>query len=207
MKKFTLLIIAITLFCNTINAQEEGIRVGLKAGGNYANVYDSKGDEFTSDAKLGVVAGGFLDISLGRFLAIQPEILFSQKGFKGTGKVLGSAYSLTRTSNFLDIPLLLALKPFESVRVLIGPQFSYLLKQKDVFGSGALTFEQEKVFNNDNIRKNILCIVGGVDVNIKYFVIGARAGWDLQNNNGDGTTATPRYKNAWAQATLGFRIL
>ena len=25
-------------------------------------------------------------------------------------------------------------------------------------------------------------------------------------NDGDGTPSTPRYKNAWAQATLGFRL-
>jgi hypothetical protein len=32
-------------------------------------------------------------------------------------------------------------------------------------------------------------------------VIGARAGWDLLNNKGDGTSTTPRYKNMWYQAT------
>ena len=28
----------------------------------------------------------------------------------------------------------------------------------------------------------------------------------IQNNNGDGTSATPRYKNVWYQATIGLRL-
>ena len=195
------------LLSNIINAQENGMNIGLKVGANYSNVYDSKGEQFTSDAKLGLAAGAFLDIPLGSFLGIQPEILFSQKGYKGKGTVLGSSYSLTRTSNFIDVPLFLEIKPVSFLTLLVGPQYSYLLKQKDVFDNGALTFEQEKVFNNSNLRKNILCFVAGVDINLSRVTVGARAGWDIQNNNGDGSSTAPRYKNAWAQATLGFRIL
>ena len=29
---------------------------------------------------------------------------------------------------------------------------------------------------------------------------------DIQNNNGDGTSTTPRYKNVWFQGTLGFKF-
>jgi hypothetical protein len=59
---------------------------------------------------------------------------------------------------------------------------------------------------NDNIRKNILGFGIGVDVNISRFVISGRLAWDLQNNHGDGTSATPRYKNQWAQVTVGFKL-
>jgi hypothetical protein len=76
-----------------------------------------------------------------------------------------------------------------------------------VFKNALATVEQQDEFKNTNIRKNILCAVGGLDVNIDRVVIGARAGWDIQNNNGDGTSTNPRYKNVWIQATLGFRIL
>jgi hypothetical protein len=37
-------------------------------------------------------------------------------------------------------------------------------------------------------------------------VIGARVGWDLMQNNGDGSSSTIRYKNVWYQATIGFRF-
>jgi hypothetical protein len=88
------------------------------------------------------------------------------------------------------------------ISLLAGPQFSFLLKQKDVLGNSSLTQD----FNNDNIRKNTLGFLGGADINLSNLVLGVRAGWDLQDNNGDGTSDNPRYKNVWYQATIGFRF-
>ena len=69
-----------------------------------------------------------------------------------------------------------------------------------------ITTVQQEEFENDNIRKNTLCLTFGADVNIKHFVIGARAGWDVMTNSGDGSSVTPRYKNVWIQGTLGLRF-
>lgn len=179
---------------------------GLKAGINISNVYDSKGQDFKAKAKVGAVLGGFVSIPFGKYIGIQPEILYSQKGFKGTGSILGSPYSYTRTTNYLDIPLLLAIKPINELTIVVGPQYSFLLSEKNVFENTLFTSVQEQQFNNDNIRKNTLAFLGGADVNFDKVVIGLRVGWDVQNNAGDGTNSTPRYKNVWYQATLGYRF-
>lgn len=184
----------------------EKLNFGLKAGVNLSNVYDEKGEEFRADSKLGFAVGAFVDIPVGKFIGFQPEVLLSQKGFQATGRILGSSYSFTRTTTFLDIPLLFAIKPVDFITILAGPQYSYLIKQKDVFTNAINTIEQETEFSNDNIRKNTLCFTGGVDVNISHLVLGARIGWDLLNNNGNGTSETPRYKNMWYQASIGFRL-
>lgn len=208
MYKSSLFVAALFCATTTINAQENGFALGLKVGTNYSNVYDEQGQDFNADAKFGLAAGGFLTIPIVKYVAVQPEFMFSQKGFKATGTLLGSPYSLTKTTNFIDVPLFLVIKPLPVVSILVGPQYSYLLKEKNVFenSEGVVTILQEEEFKNDNIRKNILCIVGGVDINVKHFTVGARLGWDFQNNNGDGTSTTPRYKNAWVQGTLGFRL-
>jgi hypothetical protein len=212
MKTIFLMITVVAITVANSSAQEstyEGrnkVRFGVKAGANYSNVYDTQGEEFRANAKVGVAAGIFLGLPIGKYFGIQPEILFSQKGFQATGKILGSTYDFTRTSDFIDVPLLLAIKPAGFLTILAGPQFSYLLQQKDVFATGATSIEQEREFGNDNIRKNLFGAVGGLDINLKHVVVGARAGWDLMNNNGDGTSTTPRYKNAWVQATLGYRF-
>ncbi len=179
---------------------------GLKAGANYSNVYDTQGESFDATSKFGFAGGLFISIPIGRYLGFQPEVLFSQKGFKGTGRLLGSNYEITRTTNYASIPLLLAIKPVKYVTILVGPQYSYLFKQTDEFSNSTASVTQQQEFKNDDIRKNTLSVVGGLDINIDHFVISARAGWDIQNNNGNGTSTTPRYKNAWAQATLGFRF-
>jgi Outer membrane protein beta-barrel domain len=205
MKKVILSIFAIAFILQFSKAQS-GFLFGLKGGANYSNEYDSKTSDFTSTSKFGFAGGAFFAIPIGKYLGIQPEVLFSQKGFKAEGKVLGSPYDLTRTTNYIDVPLLLTIKPIEYVSIVVGPQYSYLIKQKDVFSNNVFSTEQTKEFDNENLRKNVLGFIGGVDINVKNLVIGLRAGWDVQNNNGDGTTTTPRYKNAWTQATVGFRL-
>ncbi|HEV8515320.1 MAG TPA: porin family protein [Cyclobacteriaceae bacterium] len=212
MKKIIILsILAITCIATRSHAQENNdyrkqLMFGLKAGANYSNVYDAQGEAFVAKAKYGFAGGVFLSIPIGRYFGIQPEVLYSQKGFNGKGTLLGSSYDLSRTTSFIDVPLLVAIKPARFLTLLAGPQFSYLLTQKDVFTNSSTTIQQEQAFKNDNIRKNILCFVGGLDFNFNHLVLGARAGWDLRNNNGSDTSTTPRYKNAWLQATVGVRF-
>jgi hypothetical protein len=189
-----------------LNNNREKLFFGLKIGTNYSNVYDSQGENFVADSKFGLAGGGFVSIPIGTYFGVQPELLFSQRGYKSSGTFLGNSYSMTRTTDYLDIPLLAVFKPIEYVSIVFGPQYSFLLKQKDDFTGGSITASQEQTYTNDNIRKNIFCLTGGADLNVEHLVIGLRAGWDVQNNNGDGTSTTPRYKNMWYQATLGYRF-
>lgn len=184
----------------------EKVSFGFKIGGNLSNVYDENGEEFRADAKLGLAGGVFLEIPIGAFIGVHPEFLFSQKGFKATGSLLGFDYNFTRTTNYIDIPIYFALKPIEYVTILVGPQYSYLLKQTDVFESTLFSYDQEQEFENDEIRRNILGLSIGADINVGHVVVGLRANYDLQKNNGDGSSSTPRYKNAWYQATIGYRF-
>ena len=212
MKKVFLALLSVAFITSFSNAQEnetdfrEKLQFGAKAGLNYSNVYDSNGEDFKSDPKFGLALGGFVSIPLGKYLGIQPELLFSQKGFQATGIILGSTYKISRTTSYIDVPLFFSLKPSEFITVMAGPQFSYLIKQKDSFTSSPTSYNQEQEFKNDNIRKNTLCFVFGGDINLKQMVLSARAGWDIQNNLGDGTSTTPRYKNVWYQLTFGYKF-
>ncbi|MEO6305186.1 MAG: porin family protein [Bacteroidia bacterium] len=208
-KIFTL---AIILGGIAANAQENNtdfrnrLIVGAKAGINYSNVYDSKGQTFHANPKLGFAGGAFLAIPFGKLFGLQPEILYSQKGFQSSGAILGSNYNMTRTSNYIDAPLFFAFKPSEFLTVLAGPQFSYLVSQKNTFVNGSTSQEQEIAFDNDDIRNNTLCFAGGIDLTLKHIVFGARVGWDVQQNNDNGSSTILRYKNTWYQATIGYRF-
>ncbi|MEI6348733.1 MAG: porin family protein [Bacteroidota bacterium] len=212
MKKSILLLLAIASMASFSNAQNtdsdfrEKLQIGAKVGLNYANVYDTQGEKFNADGKFGFAGGVFLAIPIGKYLGVQPEVLYSQKGFQATGSILGFDYKYTHTASYLDIPIFVALKPSEFITILAGPQYSYLLSYKNEFTNTIYSYDQEQEFNNENIRKNTFCFIGGIDINIKNIVIGARAGWDLSKNNGDGTSTTPRYKNTWYQGTIGFKF-
>lgn len=179
---------------------------GVKAGLNMSNVWDSKGQDFVADPKYGLAGGAFLSLPIGKYLGVQPEVMISQKGFKGSGSLLGFSYSNTRTTTFIDVPLLVQFKPIQYFTLLAGPQFSYLLKEKNVYTFGSNSTQQEQAFNNEDPRNNIMGFVVGADININMLVISARAAWDFQTNNKNSVSTTPRYKNQLVQLTVGFRI-
>lgn len=179
---------------------------GLKVGVNGSNVWDEQGRTFTADPKTGFVGGAFMGIPIGEYLGVQPELLFSQKGFKANDVILNSRYRLTRTTSHIDVPVLIQFKPVEFITILGGPVYSYLLRQRDDFVWENMAVEREQEFQNDNIRRNRFGLMFGGDVVVAPLVIGGRAGWDLQQNNGDGSSSTPRYKNQWLQLTLGYQF-
>lgn len=201
-----LLIVASKQVHAQMDDKRELLSFGLKAGLNMSNVWDSKGQDFVADPKYGLAGGAFVSLPIGKYIGVQPELMISQKGFKGSGSLLGIGYSYTRTTTFLDVPLLVQFKPIEYFTILAGPQFSYLFNEKNVYTFGSNSTEQEQAFNNEDPRNNILGFVIGADLNIEMLVISARAAWDFQTNNKNSVSTTPRYKNQLLQLTVGFRI-
>lgn len=213
MKKLTFIIaFAIITLSSTNNLHSadsdsrEMLQLGAKIGANYSNVYDAKGEKFNADATLGLIVGGYVSVPLGKYIGIQPEFHISQKGFQATGVLLGKSYDFKRTTTYIDIPILFAFKPNTELTLLAGPQYSYLVKQSDVFSNASSMVEVLQEFQNENYRKNTLSFLGGADLTLSSFVISGRVGWDLTTNNGDGTSTTPRYKNYWYQLTIGYRL-
>lgn len=211
MKKILIISTLMFSMVSFVKAQDETdnrekIQFGARIGASYSNVYDTKGEEFDAEAKLGFSGGAFVMFPIGKYFGIQPEIMINQKGYKATGSLLFSSYEMKRTTTFLEVPLLFAIKPSEFITILAGPQYSYLLMQTDKFTSSAISYQQEQQFEQDNIRKNIFGLVVGADINLKHFVLGGRVGWDMQANRGDGRSSTPRYKNLSGQLTIGYKL-
>lgn len=178
-------------------------KFGVKAGVNLSNVYDEEGNDFVAENKVGFVGGAFVSIPLGKYIGFQPEVMYSEKGYKATGSNILGSYDYTRTTTYLDIPLQLQLKPIENLTILAGPQYSYLLKTKNDFNGNTSTTQEDDI-NSDNYKKNIFGFVVGADVNLSDFIISARAGWDISKSDSDGDSTKPRYKNQVLQLTLGY---
>lgn len=211
MKKISLIIASAFLGASTyINAQEssrEKIHLGAKAGLNISSIYDTKGQDYNADPIAGFVGGGFVAIPIGKYLGIQPEVLFAQKGYTATNVQEGGSFSYTRRTDHLEIPVLFQIKPANFLSLVVGPQFSYITFREESFKSANTTLIQRQEIENDNIRKNTLGAVTGIDFYIlSRLIISGRVGWDLQDNNGDGTASFPRYRNVWMQGTVGLRF-
>jgi opacity protein-like surface antigen len=102
----------------------QGLSFGVKGGMNMSNI--SGNDVEGTDANMGMAAGAYATISLLPSIAIQPEIIYSQKGWKESGEILGYAYEGTSRINYMEIPVLAKIsfgaivKPY----ILAGPYFA-----------------------------------------------------------------------------------
>jgi hypothetical protein len=208
MKKMMMLT-AVCLFAGTMGLYAQSAskpnlpKFGIRAGVNISNMVKSSDNDVTTGSKAGVNAAVFLDIPLASVFSIQPEVQFSQKGFKSSGSFLGAPYEYKQTTNFIEVPLLAKLKPAPGFGIVVGPQFSFLASTNTKFTTNNASYESVVKEENDNLRKNILGGVIGVEAGAKNFVASLRYNIDFQNNNGDGTSSTPNYKNQVIALGLG----
>lgn len=200
-----LLLISINAFSQNEDSREY-ISFGFKAGINFSSIYNSHTENFHARGKAGFAGGAFLYIPIAKYIGIQPEVLLSQRGFNSSGIYLLNSYELKRTLNYVDIPIFFAVKPIERLTILFGPQYSFLMSQSNVFTNSSLNRFQEDQFKSEPVRHNIFCLTGGLDFNFNNVVFGLRTGWDVTHNRENSSSQTPRYKNIWLQASVGFRI-
>ncbi len=133
MKKTAIVAAALLASAAVSSAQAQNIRLGLRAGANYSNLAGNVQNQATYNNKFGFLGGVMLNVPLIQdgFLSLQPEILYSQKGFENKPteytSILGKQKREGTVSyNYLDVPVLLKVRAsgliFEA-----GPQYSYLL--------------------------------------------------------------------------------
>src|SRR5215471_16611008 len=120
MKKLVLLVLTAGLFM-TASAQ---VQIGLKAGANFATLTGSD----VQDAKMKVDfhGGAFASIGLFNSCFLQPELLYSGQGAKGT--VDGTDFTVSQT--YLNVPVLFQYRHSSGLFAETGPQLGFLLAAK-----------------------------------------------------------------------------
>ncbi|MBD3748014.1 MAG: PorT family protein [Sphingobacteriales bacterium] len=207
MKKLWLMAIAFILV-GQAKAQSKVPSFGIKAGLNFSNIIKTDDSNFTTNYNTGFNAGVFLNLPVVDRLSFQPELMFSQKGYKSnrTG-ILGDG-TLTQTTNWIEIPILADIEAAKGFNIYLGPQVSFLTKTVNKY-DGTFSSSQQTTYEDDanKFKKSILGgILGiGVDLNSKLSLNG-RYALDFQKNNTDGTTSTPAFKNQVWQVGLGFKF-
>lgn len=133
-----------------------GQTLGMEAGANFADLTGNNVDSFV-DSRLGLVGGGFLRLPLTQALALQPEILYEQKG-ADTSSGGEAGYRL----DYVEVPVLLEVNlgfPVVGPGILLGPAFDI-----NVFSSG--------LTNKANPADAGL--IGGLQVHLDPWVLSGR---------------------------------
>lgn len=205
MKKLFIAAFAL-LTAGQVSAQ--GPSFGVKGGVSFANIIKTDDSNFKTDYNVGYNAGVFVAVPIIGSLAFQPELMFSQKGYKSdVNNVLGSG-TLTQTTNWIEVPILAKISPVSGFSIYLGPQVSFLTKTNTKFETNAGTVDQTNYEDDaDKFKKSIVGGVLGAGFNVgKNLSINARYALDFQKNNEDGSATTPAFKNQVWQAglALGF---
>ena len=182
MKKILLTLITIVAVNATVNAQ---MRFGVKGGVNLANVSTSE-KSVTYNSALGFHAGIVLDAPLSESISIQPNLLYSQKGFS----LDASGVTAKATFNYIEIPVNFLFHVTDALTIGAGPYLGYALSAsaKATFNGQSQTTDVD--FDNKSQRIDYgLNITAGYEV-IEGLVVSANYSLGLANLNKDATSSS-----------------
>ena len=200
-------------------ASAQDMKFGAKAGLNLATLSGQEGAKL----KFGYVVGGFAEFKVSDKFAIQPELLYSVQGAKGSSTTLSSvgAYSISSTSegnralSYLNIPVMGKYFVTEAFTLEVGPQVGILLssntKSDTTITSNFPGIPSSSKSTEDTSKDDLstvdfsLNFGAGYDV-IENLTVGVRYGLGLTKVNKESAAGFTDYKNAVTQITVAFKF-
>ncbi len=173
----------------------QGFHIGVKGG---ANIFKLNGRSFNDEFKFGYSVGGFVELNINKNWGIQPELLWNQTNFRTASdfsSVVPGGYNDVKGSlNYLSIPILASYRPIKLISIQAGPQFGILLNQSNIVNNA-----------KDAFKKGDFSLLGGAQLNLGGFKLGAR--YFIGLNNINDVSSEDKWKNQGFQVYVGFRII
>jgi hypothetical protein len=162
---------------------------GIKGGANFASVHGSDKDRLGSvSGHTNFHAGAFAQFAFSDFFSLQPEVLFSRKGYERAD----SSFRL----NYFDVPVLAVFNITDNVSVHLGPQVGVMISAK----------EEGKETNLKPYNTFDYGAAAGLEARLSRFRLGTRYvhGFaDLRKENEAGQSINEDIKNGVIQVYLG----
>ncbi|QOD59794.1 PorT family protein [Polaribacter haliotis] len=171
MKTIYLTIALIIASIATLNAQDNKNKAtaGIKGGYNLSSV---SFDGSSETAKLhGFHIGVYGESYIGKIFSIQPEIIYSQQGYK----IVDDSGTYTQKLDYINIPLMLKLYPIKSFFLEAGPQIGFSISHKETFDSGFVLYDTSEEFEPKNFDWGVNLGAGfksdaGVSLGARYHI-------------------------------------
>ncbi len=144
--------------------------IGVKGGVSLGYAINSFKDFKSKDMRMGAIAGLYGRYYFTDFFAIQPELLYVQKGGK---QAIDSKTSQITKLDYMQLPLLLDFNIKKVVHFHVGPYAAYLLNAKQTNTKRSLASKDFKRFDYG--------ISAGISGSYSIFEIGVRSDYGLAN--------------------------
>ena len=178
---YCLLSISFILFSNLSYSQ---VSFAVKSGINIATVKDINSDPKN---RVGWYAGGVANIPLHKKFFLEPELLFSAKGYSGFANLNDTKKTPVRL-NYITAPILVGYKIDNKTTLFVGPEIGYLVS---VYYETPYN-ETFNVSNNFPVKLDI-----ELDIGLKYEIV-KNAGIEIRYTYG--------FKNMYITDAVGVRI-
>ncbi|MEJ7588564.1 MAG: porin family protein [Ferruginibacter sp.] len=169
-KVFLSVAMATILMTGTAVAQHSSQKaaIGVKGGLNLYTIKQAQGINY--DAKVGFNAGLLAHIHLVKHVALQPEIVYSRQGGKGSG----AGVAFERNLDYINVPVLAQYMFDNGFRIEAGPQVGILVNATHKSGN-TLTTDVKSFYKTADVG-----LAGG----ISYVHPASGFGVDLRYNLG-----------------------
>jgi hypothetical protein len=216
-KKLTGVGFAILLMLGStqLKAQSDnpGPRIGIKGGLNLSQLYVDQPNAEDESMKVGYHFGLFSKIAISDFVALQPELLFTNVGSKITygGSNLESFLGIEPGEvrfnlNYVQLPIALAVN-VGPLNIHAGPYLAYLVSAnvRDL-NTSSLNSTDVTELNTDDFNRLDYGVMGGIGFDVQGVTIGLRYNYGLREvgSSGFAGNLTDNSKNSVAQLYVGF---
>jgi hypothetical protein len=170
---FILFALLVGMSNQSLVAQSMG-KAGIKGGFNASKIYID--NTIDGNALIGFHAGVYGQFLSSKIFAIQPELLFSTKGYKAQYTEPANQ-EIKYKLNYLDLPVLAVIKLGDAGEIHLGGYASYLLSATISYDPN-LTTGINKI-SKDDLKSYDYGLSGGLGINFGNFQIGARYNFGL----------------------------
>jgi hypothetical protein len=208
MKKiYSKLIIFVFVFCLVVIKAHGQIGLSIGAKGGVSLPYSS-GTDANVAYKIGWSTGLFSIVTVGKFFAIQPELLIQEKGI--SCELTGSKREVRL--NYFQIPLLFKLRfPIKKMlypTVFAGPNFSYRVDASYPLNNNHTYGKKDLVVNKIQNYETVGTFGLGLDYEVDriFLTIDARYGFGFNQLKDQSICMSFRNKDLSFLAGVGFKL-
>lgn len=112
-----LIVLSVMLFLGSVTFAQMKVGFGPKFNMNIANLTSSDGN-----ARVGIGLGAFANLRFNDYVALQPELLFSMQGAKGSGTTI--------KYNYFKVPMMVKAYLFKGLNIELGPELNFLVNPR-----------------------------------------------------------------------------
>ncbi|MEZ0483261.1 porin family protein [Fibrella aquatica] len=172
------LLTAAGILSNNTDAQAQNrVRTGIKGGLSASTLQFNEVDFSNRKERIGFHAGVFTQIPVGSAFAIQPELLYVNKGASTDYRALGQNGEASFNLNYVDLPVLATFKLGNAVELQAGPYAGYLLNS-GFSTTGAVNTGLS--LGTDQFNRVDYGLAGGLNVYFGQVLLGVRYTQGLQ---------------------------